>query len=166
MINTDSIATIGHPRTRISGWKPLAAMCVLALSLSGAGVAAAADDAALYHRLGGQAAVQAVVNGLVDRIIEDTRVNRWFAHTAATPENIASYKARLYQFVCQASGGPCTYAGRDMVVAHRGRAVTSEAFDAVVEDLVSVLDTLKVPEKEKGDLLRVLGPLKRSIVQP
>jgi len=43
--------------------------------------------------------------------------------------------------------------------------VTSDAFDAVVQDLVGVLDKLKVPAKEKNDLLAVLGPLKSSIVQ-
>jgi hemoglobin len=112
------------------------------------------------------ASVEAVAGGLVDRILEDARVNTWFAHTAASPANTAAYKAKLSEFICQASGGPCKYTGRDMVAAHRGRAVTSDAFDAVVQDLVSVLETLHVPEKEKGDLLRLLGPLKRSIVQP
>jgi len=34
-----------------------------------------------------------------------------------------------------------------------------------VQDLVAVLDKLKVPAKEKNDLLAVLGPLKSSIVQ-
>jgi hemoglobin len=165
MINRQSIETIGHPPIRIGGWKPLASMCVVTLSLSTASLSAAPEEA-LYDRLGGQPSVEAVVSRLVDRILEDTRVNQWFAHTAATPENTASYKARLYQFICQASGGPCKYVGRDMVSAHRGRAVTSDAFDAVVEDLVSVLETLKVPEKEKADLLRLLGPLKPSIVQP
>jgi hemoglobin len=138
---------------------------LLTLGLSSAALSAAADDS-LYDRLGGQASVEAVASRLVDRILGDARVNRWFAHTAATPENTASYKARLSQFICQASGGPCQYAGRDMVSAHRGRKVTSEAFDAVVEDLVVVLDMLKVPEKEQADLLGLLGPLKQSIVQP
>lgn len=71
----------------------------------------------------------------------------------------------MYDFVCQATGGPCQYSGRDMVTAHKGRAVTGEAFDAVVQDLVAALDNLKVPAKEKGELLQLLGPLKASIVQ-
>jgi hemoglobin len=52
-----------------------------------------------------------------------------------------------------------------MVTVHRGRGVTGEAFDAVVQDLVVVLDNLKVHQKEKEQLLAVLGPLKSSIVQ-
>jgi hemoglobin len=35
----------------------------------------------------------------------------------------------------------------------------------VVQDLVTVLDKLKVPQKEKGEVLGILGPLKASIVQ-
>ncbi len=46
----------------------------------------------------------------------------------------------------------------------RGRAVTGEAFDAVVEDLVATLDRLRVPEKEKSDLLGILGPMKKAVV--
>ena len=52
-----------------------------------------------------------------------------------------------------------------MSTAHRGRAVTSQAFDAVVEDLVAVLDQLKVPSAEKHDVLALLAPLKTVIVQ-
>jgi hemoglobin len=129
------------------------------------GLAAAEPDKSLYERLGGMPAVKAVVGDLVDRIIADNRVNKWFAHAASSPENTNRYKAVLTDFVCQNVGGPCKYTGSDMTAVHKGRAVTSEAFDAVVQDLVASLDKFKVPEKEKNDLLAILGPLKTSIVQ-
>jgi len=53
---------------------------------------AAAAKKTLYERLGGQPAVQAVASGLVDRILADNRINKWFAHAASTPENTAAYK--------------------------------------------------------------------------
>jgi hemoglobin len=124
-----------------------------------------AEDS-LYTRLGGQPAVKAVASQLVDRILQDNRVNRWFAHAASSPENTAAYKSKLSDFVCQATGGPCTYSGRDMVTAHKGRMVTSDAFDAVAQDLTEVLVALKVPEHEKRQLLDLVGTLKPSIVQP
>ena len=130
------------------------------------GVAQAADtDKTLYERLGGQPAIQAVASGLVDKILADSRVNPWFAHAASSPANTAAYKAKLAEFLCQSTQGPCKYAGLDMSSAHKGRGVTSEAFDAVVQDLIAVLDQLKVPAKEKGDVLALLGPLKGVIVQ-
>jgi hemoglobin len=119
----------------------------------------------LYERLGGQPAVQAVANGLVDRILKDDRVNHWFAHAAASAANAAEYKAKLASFLCVGVGGPCKYTGLDMMAAHRGRGVTNEAFGAVAEDLVAVLDQLKVPAKEKGEVMAIVGSLKPTIVQ-
>jgi hemoglobin len=142
--------------------------CAFALiyCLAGAPLTAADTTATLYQRLGGKEAITAVASGLVDRILDDSRVNAWFAHAAASAENTAAYKAKLADFVCQATGGPCTYTGMDMVTAHRGRRVTSAAFEAVVQDLTAVLDTLKVKPEEKKDLLALVGTLKSSIVQP
>jgi hemoglobin len=52
-----------------------------------------------------------------------------------------------------------------MTTAHKGRGVTSEAFAAVAEDLVATLDQLKVPAKEKGEVMTLIGSLKPMIVQ-
>jgi hemoglobin len=106
-----------------------------------------------------------VASGLVDRILVDTRVNKWFAHAASSPENTKLYKEKLTAFICQSTGGPCKYTGMDMTEAHKGRGVTSEAFNAVAEDLSSLLDQLKVPAKEKGEVMTLVGSLKPSIVQ-
>ena len=119
----------------------------------------------LYRRLGGMPAIQAVVDEFVTRILADQRVNRWFAHAAADPDNARAYKAKLADFICQGTGGPCKYAGADMFAAHKGRGITEDAFNAVVSDLVATLDNLKVPEKEKGQLLGLLAPMKPAIVQ-
>jgi hemoglobin len=121
-------------------------------------------EKSLYERLGGQPAVEAVASGLVDRILADNRINRWFAHAASSPENTKAYKAKLAAFICVSVGGPCKYTGLDMTAAHKGRGVTSEAFDAVAENLVAQLDQLKVPAKEKGDVMTLVGSLKPAIV--
>jgi hemoglobin len=126
---------------------------------------AAQAQKSLYDRLGGQPAVDAVANNLVDRILADKRVNTWFKNAAASPQNTAAYKAKLSSFICSAVGGPCKYTGRDMVAAHKGRAVTNEAFNAVAEDLSAVLDQLKVPAPEKREVMELIGSLRTSIVQ-
>src|SRR5262245_47119496 len=134
------------------------------LTATGFGQAATAKKS-LYERLGGQPAVEAVANGLVDRILADNRVNKWFAHAGSTPENKAAYKAKLTAFICKSVGGPCNYTGRDMVTAHKGRDVTNEAFNAVVENLSAQLDQLKVPAPEKNEVMQLIGTLRASIVQ-
>jgi hemoglobin len=148
----------------IKTWKSIGLILLASLSIT-AGARAAEAGRSLYERLGGQPAIEAVASGLVDSILVDGRVNKWFAHAASSPANTAAYKAKLSDFICQNTGGPCKYTGRDMVTAHKGRGVTGEAFDAVVQDLVGVLDRLKVPAKEQGEILAILGPLKASIVQ-
>jgi len=110
-------------------------------------------------------AVKAAAGDLVDRILLDQRINGWFAHAASSPEATAAYKSTLADFVCQSTGGPCQYKGRDMATAHAGRAVTSDAFSAVVDNLIASLTKFEVPQQEQDDLLGLLGGLKPDIVQ-
>ena len=150
----------------MKAWRVRIATLGLAAGLT-AGLFAAetAPAVTLYERLGGKPAINAVVDGLVARILADERINKWFAHAASDAEHATAYKAKLADFVCQATGGPCKYTGLDMMTAHKGRGVTPEAFASVVEDLTATLDQLKVPEKEKQQLLGLLGPLKPLVVQ-
>ena len=113
----------------------------------------------LYERLGGKPAITAVVDDFVGNVAGDTRINKRFANA-----DIPRLKARLVDQVCEASGGPCKYTGASMRDAHRGMNVTDAEFGALVEDLVKSLDKLKVPAKEKGELLGALGGMKGDIV--
>jgi hemoglobin len=143
----------------LSGFLGAALLCTMSFGQS------AKTEKSLYDRLGGQPAIDAVTNGLVTRILADGRVNKWFAHASSSPENTAAYKAKLSAFICQNVGGPCKYTGRDMTAAHKGRNITNEAFAAVAEDLAATLDQLKVPAKEKGEVMTIVGSLKPMIVQ-
>jgi hemoglobin len=140
-------------------------LLVATLSTAALFAQAARGNKSLYDRLGGQPAVDAVASGLVDRILADTRVNKWFAHAASSPENTKAYKAKLSAFICKSVGGPCNYTGMDMLTAHKGRGVTDDAFGAVAENLSKTLDQLKVPEAEKKEVMTLVGSLKPSIVQ-
>jgi hemoglobin len=92
----------------IKTWKSTGLVVVAGLSILW-GLQAARAEKSLYDRLGGQPAVQAVASGLVDSILVDNRVNKWFAHAAASPTNADAYKAKLAEFICQYTGGPCKY---------------------------------------------------------
>ena len=113
----------------------------------------------LYERLGGKEAITAVVDDFVANVAADNRINGFFAKT-----NIPRLKANLVDQICQATGGPCTYTGRDMKTAHKGMGITDANFNALVEDLQKSLNKFKVPEKEQGELLGILGSLKPQIV--
>lgn len=120
---------------------------------------APASDASLYQRLGGQPAIEAVVNDFVGRTTTDPRIKERFFNTDAV-----HLKKMLAEQVCAATGGPCTYSGRDMKTAHGGMEVVEEEWNALVEDLVAALDKFQVPAREKGELLGALAGLKDQIV--
>ena len=126
---------------------------------------AQAKDQSLYNRLGGKKAITAVVDEFVGRVAGDTRINSFFAATAADPQRLGSFKMKLVDQICEASGGPCKYMGKDMKSAHMGMGITGAQFDALVSDLMGALDKFKVGEKEKGELLGALGPMKPQIVE-
>ncbi len=113
----------------------------------------------LYTRLGGRPAIAAVMDDFVANVAADSRINGRFANT-----NVPRLKLLLVEQVCQATGGPCTYTGRDMRSAHAGMGITDAEFGALVEDLVKSLDKFHVAEPDKNELLALLGGLKSQVV--
>ena len=135
-----------------------AAMADSAAAAAAAATAAPADSS-LYNRLGGKAAITAVIDDFVANVAADKRINARFAKT-----DIPHLKQMLVDQVCQASGGPCTYTGKSMKDAHAGMKITEADFNALVEDLTKSLDKFKVAEREKNELLGALGGMKGDIV--
>src|SRR5688500_125448 len=136
-------------------------------------LAPAADTvvaATLYDRLGGEAAIAAVVDTLVALASADTELNFTRQGTAheweATPENVELLKTRLVQFVAQATGGPQAYEGQDMATAHAGMQITNEEFDRLAGHLEAALDAYSVPEAEKQELFAIVETTRSAIVAP
>jgi hemoglobin len=114
----------------------------------------------LYDRLGGLPAIGAVVDEFLKNVAGDTRIAHRFALT-----DLKDLRNKLVDQICQATGGPCTYKGGDMKSVHKGQRVSSADFNALVEDLVKALDTFKVPEREKSELLGALASMQGDIVE-
>ena len=134
----------------------LIASGLIALSLS---TGAIAGDKTLYDRLGGTPALQAVVGELWNVVAADARINGRFKHTK--PE---AFGGQLVAFLCQASGGPCQYQGRDMKAAHTGMMLTDAEFNALADDTTKALNKFSVPAKEQGEVIGLLASLKGDIV--
>lgn len=114
----------------------------------------------LYDRLGGKDAITAVVKEFLANVVADKRINSFFKNADA-----AKLQGLLVDQVCEATGGPCKYKGKDMKTAHTGMKIKEADFTALVEDLVKALDKFKVPKKEKDELLGALGGMKGDIVE-
>jgi hemoglobin len=132
------------------------ALCLLAVISAHA----MAQQKSLYERLGGRDAIKAVVDELAVIVLADARINKKFARS--NPERL---KFNVVEFICEKTGGPCKYTGRDMRAAHKNMGVTEGEFNAFVENLVTALDKFNVGATEKNELLALLAPLKSQIVE-
>ena len=131
-----------------------------AVSASGSG-AGGGGQRSLHDRLGGKAAITVVVEDFLGRVSRDDRINARFVNT-----DITRLRGHLIDFVCQATGGPCQYRGRDMHSAHAAMGITEAEFTALVENLKGALDGAKVPAAEQNELLGALAALKKDVVAP
>lgn len=147
-----------------------ACVCVIVNAVAAALVlgnvaAATPKEKSLYERLGGVKAITAVVDEFVARVGADSRINGFFAQTAADKARMARFKKNLVDQICQASGGPQKYKGKAMDIAHKGMGISPADFNSLVEDLVAALNKFSVPEKEKNELLSALAAMKGDIVE-
>ncbi len=130
-------------------------------SLFGAGCATTSKTAkkSLYDRLGGKPAITAVVEDFVGKVGADVRINARFANA-----DMPHLKAMLVDQICEASGGPCKYTGKDMKTSHTGMNITNAEFNALVEDLGKTLNQFNVPADAQKDLVGALAPMQPDIV--
>lgn len=113
----------------------------------------------LYDRLGQQPGIVTVVNDFVANVASDTRINHRFAKT-----DIPNLKAQLVDQLCQATGGPCKYAGKDMVAAHKGMNITNAEFNATGEAMLKALQKNKVAQADIDAVMGALGGMQNDIV--
>ena len=114
----------------------------------------------LYDRLGKRDAITSVVKDFVEeRVAKDTRIKSYFANA-----DIPGFEAKLVDQICEASGGPCKYTGKDMKTAHTGMNLKDADFNAVVEDLKASLDHFKVGAREQQELIGALAKMHDDIV--
>src|SRR5437588_12369932 len=99
------------------------------------------DEPSIYDTIGGEAALEVVVDDLYVRIMADDRLAGFFTGTS-----LPRLKGRQVEFFGAALGGPMTYTGAPMKDAHRGRGIGQEHFDLVATYLVEALRAAGVPD--------------------
>ena len=134
---------------------------VLALSLLLLAAPAAGAKASLYDRLGGQIGVAAIAGSLIDRVSADPMLGRSFRDS-----KLERIKKLLAEQICDLSGGPCHYSGDSMKEVHAGHHISEAEFYGMVADLRDVLRERHVSQGATNELLRLLAPMKRDVVEP
>ncbi|MBV8269597.1 MAG: group 1 truncated hemoglobin [Planctomycetaceae bacterium] len=120
----------------------------------------------LWDRLGGEAAVKAVVHDFVVLATADPKVDffRGGKYTLDA-EGVANLERLLVELISAVSGGPLKYEGRDMKSLHEGMGITDAQFDAIAADLISVLNKYQVPKKEADELITIIASTRKDIVE-
>ena len=123
--------------------------------------AAPADGASsgrtLYDRLGGRRGIHAIGDAFLKKLKADPRIGAFFKNKTGL--------ARLEQQLCQLSGGPCQYTGKDMKTAHEGIGITDAQFDAFMEDFKFALAEQGVSSRDQSELVATLAPMRTAIVE-
>lgn len=146
---------------RISpGWLALVLHACLIATVAGC-ASGPATRATTYQQLGGAAGIEAIVDDLLEAIVEDERINLQFADA-----DVLRLRTKLIEQLCAESGGPCVYSGLSMREAHAGRGIDNAQFNALVEDLIDVMTARRVPLRAQNALLKRLAPMHRDVVAP
>lgn len=117
----------------------------------------------LYQRLGGYDAIAAVSDDFLDRLGKSKNLSRFVVGLSLDSKK--KLRQHLVDFLCNATGGPCLYLGRDMKTVHTGLAITEADWKESVDSLTGTLDKFKVPAKEKEEVLAAVSSLKKDIVE-
>ena len=137
--------------------------CIVTLFAAAVSFSASAQEKSLYQRLGGYDAIAAVSDEFIGRLATDEQEKRFFVGFSS--DSKGRIRQLLVDFLCKAAGGPCVYTGRDMKTSHAGSGVSKADWERSVGILAEVLNKFKVGQKEQQDLVVLLTPLEKDIVE-
>jgi hemoglobin len=119
--------------------------------------------APLYVRLGGYDALAAVTDDFLARLVGDTAIAPFFG--GLEEADVKRVRQLIVDQLCNATGGPCYYLGRDMKTSHELLEIDNRIWESSVGHLVATLSKFGVPSREQNELLAIVAPMKGDIVR-
>ena len=136
------------------------------------------EEKSLYDRLGGVFAIAAVIDHFSDALITNPVVGQQSKNPALRKwhndqlDRLPGLKWMRTLWVCTVSGGPFVYQGTEpgatplgLEEAHREFQITSEEFDEVAAELGRTLDSFRVPDREKEEVLAAFAAHKGEVTE-
>ena len=133
-------------------------------------------EKSLYERLGGVFAIAAVVDHFSDAVVQNPIVGKTSKNAALREwhtkrlDRLPGLKFMRTLWVCAVAGGPFKYTptrpGETEVgleEAHRDLRISSGEFDEVAAELGRTLDFVKVPRREKEEVLAAFAAHKNEV---
>jgi hemoglobin len=116
----------------------------------------------LYRRLGGREGIAGVVDAFWTNALADPRIGPAFKELPAA--KVGPLRTNIADFICENTGGPCSYGGRTMQEAHKGLKLAKEDVDACNAALAKALDQKGVAAPDKSELMALVTGLMPTIV--
>ena len=113
----------------------------------------------LYDQLGGQPAIEKIVDNFIEEISFDPQIVTHFKDT-----NIDRLRTKLIEKLCNVSGGPCEYTGDSMEQVHHKMNITEAEFNRTVDLLINAMNKAGVNLRTQNRLLARLAPLREDII--
>ena len=95
--------------------------------------------------------------------VNDAQLGRFWQNRGS--DGMRREKQLLVDFLCASAGGPLYYTGRDMALSHKGMKISGSDWTAFIRHVNATLDTFKVPQQERNEVLVFIESTKPDIVE-
>jgi hemoglobin len=136
------------------------------------------SEPSLFERLGGAFAIAAVIDHFSDAVVKNPVVGQSSKNPALREWHtnnlgrLPGLKFMRTLWVCNVAGGPFEFAATvpgstplGLEEAHRKLRISPAEFDEVAAELGRTLDFVKVPEREKGEVLAAFAAHKGEVTE-
>lgn len=120
------------------------------------------QDAPLFARIGGDPAIDVVVDAFYSHVLADPRVAKFFENT-----DTRHLKKMQKQFMAMAFGGPDRYTGQDLRSAHArlvADGMDGTHFDIVAKHLLEVLTNFQVDTSLIDEIMQIVGSTRDDVL--
>jgi hemoglobin len=135
-------------------------------------------EQSLYDRLGGAFAVAAVIDHFSDALVQNPIVGQGSKNPALREWHtnnlgrLPGLKFMRTLWVCNVAGGPFEFTATrpgstvlGLEEAHRELKISPDEFDEVAAELGRTLDSVKVPQREKEEVLAAFAAHKGEVTE-
>jgi len=135
-------------------------------------------EQSLYDRLGGAFAIAAVIDHFSDALVQNPIVGQGSKNLALREWHtnnlgrLPGLKFMRTLWVCNVAGGPIQFTATrpgstvlGLEEAHRELKISPDEFDEVAAELGRTLDSVKVPPREKDEVLAAFAAHKGEVTE-
>lgn len=126
---------------------------------------ATAEQKSLYERLGGTIGISSIVDDVLEAHMTNPSIKARFLPLKENPLHFTEVRQHVIDFFVTGSGGPEQYSGKDMTSVHRGMNISEGEYMNTIDDILFALDTNKIDEQSKKDVLAILYSLKDLMIR-